>query len=426
MLRSYPLALCTLAIASTALAQDARYGRDRFRQMDREWPTANEYRAASGAPGHAYWQQKVDYDMQLEIDDATQKLTGSETITYHNNSPDKLDYLWMQLDQNLWQPGSDAQVTSSGTVGDSISLGDLRKYSDVYEGGFRITAVNDASGNAIPYAINKTMMRVDLPKAIPPGGTLVFHINWWYPINDRLKVGGRSGWEYFPEDKNYIYAMAQFYPRLCVYNDYAGWQNKQFLGQGEFTLEYGDFKVAITVPADHIVGATGELQNASNVLTNEQQSRLGKARSADSPVMIVTADEARENEKEGTSAKKTWVFKAITVRDFAFASSRKFIWDGMDQPVGDHHVLCMSFFPKEGDPLWSQYSTKVVAHTIKTYSKYSVDYPYPVAQSVHTKDIGMEYPMICFNGGRPEKDGTYSADTKAGMIGVVTHEVGHT
>ncbi|MCB0792475.1 MAG: M1 family metallopeptidase [Flavobacteriales bacterium] len=419
-----PVLLAGLTLAS-AVAQDNGPGHGRFQQMIAEWPTPNEYRTASGAPGHAYWQQKVDYDMHVTIDDATQKLTGEETITYRNNSPDGLDYLWLQLDQDLWVPGSDAEMTTPGRIGDSIPIARLRNYSFIYVGGFRITAVRDGGGRDLDHTVNGTMMRVDLPHTLAPGRSFVFHIDWWYPINDRLKVGGRSGWEYFPEDGNYIYAMAQFYPRLCAYNDYEGWQNKQFLGRGEFTLEFGDFKVAITVPADHIVGATGELQNASSVLTPEQRSRLERARSASRPLMIVTEDEAHISEKKKATDTRTWVFKAGQVRDFAFASSRKFLWDGMDQTVGDHHVLCMSFYPGEADPLWGQYSTRAVAHAIKTYSKYSIDYPYPVAQSIHTDRMGMEYPMICFNGVRPEKDGTYSEEAKLGLIKVVIHEVGH-
>lgn len=434
MLRSHALALCTL-LATASFAQDSpRYGRDKFRQLDQELPTPNEQRTASGAPGHAYWQMKADYDIKVEIDDATQKLTGSETITYHNQSPDKLEYLWLQLDQNIFEPGSDANLIRTGTIGDSVSLRTLERWTQPFEGGFRITSVTDAAGAKLKYTINKTMMRIDLPKPLAPGAVYNFKVAWWFPINDRDKVGGRSGYEYFPEEDNHLYTIAQFYPRMCAYMDYSGWMHKQFLGQGEFTLDFGDYTLSITVPSDHIVGATGTLQNESAVLTATQRERLAKARKADSPVMIVTPAEAAEAEKSKATGKKTWVFKSQNVRDVAFASSRKFIWDGMNQPVGDpglngsagvHNVLCMSFYPKEGNPLWEQYSTKVVAHTIKTYSKYTIDYTYPVAISVHTDRIGMEYPMICFNGGRPEKDGTYSERTKYGMIGVITHEVGH-
>lgn len=417
--------LVTLLTFSTVAQDSPRYGRDKFRQLDQELPTPNEQRTASGAPGHAYWQMKADYDIKVEIDDATQKLTGSETITYHNESPDKLDYLWLQLDGNIFEPGSDANLIRTGTIGDSVSLKEVRKWVEPFDGGFRITSVTDVSGNKLKHTINKTMMRIDLPKALAPGAVYSFNIGWWFPINDRMKVGGRSGYEYFKEEDNYLYTIAQFYPRMCAYMDYSGWMHKQFLGSGEFTLDFGDYSLSVTVPSDHIVGATGVLQNESAVLSAEQRSRLLKARTADLPVMIVTPEEALKAEKTKVSSKKTWVFKSQNVRDVAFASSRKFIWDGQNQPVGKHNVLCMSFYPKEGNPLWEQYSTKVVAHTIKTYSKYTCDYIYPVAISVHTDKIGMEYPMIAFNGGRPEPDGTYSERTKYGMIGVIIHEVGH-
>jgi hypothetical protein len=281
------------------------------------------------------------------------------------------------------------------------------------------------SGQPMKYFINKTMMRIDLAKPLLPGQSISFQIKWWYNINDRMQVGGRSGYEYFEADQNYLYTIAQFFPRMCVYNDVTGWQNKQFLGRGEFTLPFGDYEVSITVPADHIIGATGECQNYASILSSEQRKRLEQARKSDTPVIIVTQAEAEAAEKNKASQTKTWVYKATNVRDFAFASSRKFIWDAQKQTVGNKDVLCMSYYPKEGNPLWERYSTKLVAHTIKTYSKYTINYPYPVAISVHSKWIGMEYPMICFNGGRPEPDGTYSEGEKYGMWGVIIHEVGH-
>ncbi len=432
-----------LLLLNAAVAQDSpRYGRDKFRQLDQELPTPNEQRTASGAPGHAYWQMKADYDIHVEISEPVggtvgssgvenlPKLTGYETITYHNQSPDKLDYLWLQLDQNIFEPKSDANTTRTGTIPDSVSIDQISKWVKPFDGGYRVTSVTDANGGKLNYTINKTMMRVDLPKPLAPGGSYSFKVNWWNWINDRFKWGGRGGYEYFPEEDNYIFTIAQFYPRMCAYMDYQGWQHKQFLGAGEFTLDFGDYSLSITVPADHVVASTGILQNETSALTAEQRARLTKARSATAPVLIVTPEEARQNEAKTPEAKralgkKTWTYKAQNVRDVAFATSRKFIWDGMDQPVGDRHVLCMSFYPKEGNPLWGQFSTKVVAHTIKTYSKHTTDYQWPVAQSIHTDRIGMEYPMICFNGGRPEKDGTYSERTKYGMIGVIIHEVGH-
>ncbi|MEZ4806193.1 MAG: M1 family metallopeptidase [Flavobacteriales bacterium] len=416
----------TAVLCFSVQAQDAlRFGRDKFRQLDQELPTPNTYRTASGAPGHQYWQQKADHDIQVELDEEKRTITGIGTITYHNLSPDRLDYLWVQLDQNVRAKDSDASKIGTGTIGDSLSVQDLQRMVEPFDGGFRIDAVTDASGRPLRHTINGTMMRIDLPRPLAAGQSTTFKLAWWYPVQDRIKYGGRSGYEYFPEEDNCIFTIAQFFPRMAVYADYQGWQHKQFLGRGEFTLTFGDYKVAITVPADHVVAATGTLQNENAVLTAAQRARLARARTALSPVMIVTEEEARKAEQGKSTAKRTWSFSATNVRDFAFASSRKFIWDGMAQPVAGRNVLCMSFYPKEGNPLWEQYSTKVVAHTIRTYSKFTVDYPYPVAISVHTDHIGMEYPMICFNGGRPEVDGTYSERTKYGMIGVIIHEVGH-
>lgn len=397
----------------------------KFAQLDQELPTPNEYRNAAGAPGHKYYQQKADYKMNITIDDETQKLSGFETITYTNNSPDKLDYLWLQLDQNIYSVDSDSKIIEVEKMEDFKTIGDIRKKTFYYDGGFKIEEIKTVNGQKMRYFINKTMMRIDLDKPLMPNTSISFQIKWWYNINDRMAVGGRSGYEYFEKDKNYLYTIAQYFPRMCVYNDVTGWQNKQFLGRGEFTLPFGDYDVNITVPSDHIVGATGECQNLSTVLTAEQRKRLDQARKSDSPILIVTQAEAEKAENNKSKQTKTWNFKATNVRDFAFASSRKFIWDAQNVSVGQKNVLCMSYYPKEGNPLWERYSTKLVAHTIKTYSKYTVDYPYPVAISVHSKWIGMEYPMICFNGGRPEADGTYSEQEKYGMWGVIIHEVGH-
>ena len=401
------------------------FGQEKFAQLGQELPTPNEYQTASGAPGHSYYQQKADYKIKVHLDDETQKITGEETITYTNNSPDQLDYLWIQLDQNVRAMDSDSKLISIEKMEDFQSIGSVERKLFEFDGGFKIESVTTTSGQEMEYFINKTMMRIDLAKPLGPKGSISFDIKWWYNINDRMKVGGRSGHEHFEEEDNYLYTIAQWFPRMCVYNDVEGWQNKQFLGRGEFTLPFGDYEVEITVPEDHIVGATGELQNASSVMTSEQRARMKEAMTAEEPVLIVTQAEAEANEKEKLKGEKTWVFKAKNVRDFAFASSRKFMWDAQGVQVGGKKVLAMSYYPKEGNPLWERYSTKLVAHTVKVYSKYTVDYPYPVAISVHSKWIGMEYPMICFNGGRPEADGTYSERTKYGMWGVIIHEVGH-
>lgn len=400
----------------------------KFEQLGQVLPTPNEYRSASGAPGPKYWQQKADYDMSIELNDENQSIAGSETITYHNNSPDVLKYLWLQLDQNLFAKDSNTPKTATSSVVDSVTTktiaGQLGLHN--FDGGFKLKAVKDASGKALPYTINATMMRVDLPQPLQPGGNVSFSVEWSFNIVDRNLLGGRSGMEFFPEEGNYIYTVAQFFPRMCVYDDAVGWQNKQFLGRSEFTVPFGDYTVRITVPADHMVGATGMIQNPQDVLTPAERERFELAKKTfDKPVIIRTQAEASQLEKTKSKEKKTWTFKAENVRDFAFASSRKFIWDAMAVKVGDKTPLAMSYYPKEGNPLWEKESTIAVKNTLEVYSKFTIDYPYPQATSVHTASIGMEYPMICFNFGRPAKDGSYSDRTKWGMIGVVIHEVGH-
>lgn len=413
------LSLSTVLLALSVSAQT------KFAQLDIELPTPNEYRTAAGAPGHGYYQQKADYKMSLTLDDAKQTIRGEEIITYTNNSPDVLVYLWLQLDQNIFKPDSDSKLIAVEKMEDFQSIKDVERKLMTFEGGFNIEMVAAVNGEKMHYAINKTMMRIDPAKPLGPKQSISFKIKWWYNINDRMKFGGRSGYEYFEKDNNYLYTIAQFFPRMCVYNDVEGWQNKQFLGKGEFTLPFGDYDVSITVPSDHIVAGTGELQNGASVMTAEQKQRMEKAKSSNTPVLIVTQAEAENAEKNKATGTKTWTFKAKNVRDFAFATSRKFMWDAQNTVVKGKNILCMSFYPKEGNPLWERYSTKLVAHTIQTYSKYTIDYPYPVAISVHSNQIGMEYPMICFNGGRPNEDGTYSEQTKYGMWGVIIHEVGH-
>jgi len=415
-----------LPVLAVAQQEPTKYWEDKFKQLGPELATPNEQRTASGAPGNAYWQQRADHAMNITIDDATQTLYGEETITYYNQSPDALSYLWLQLDQNAFEKTADSYAIEQMKMGESVSYNDLVDLTPWYDGGFKLDYVRDASGKALPYTVNKTMMRIDLPQSLKPGGTFVFKIKWWYNINDRIRLGGRSGYEYFEEDGNYLYTMAQFFPRMVVYCDNQGWQHKQFLGAGEFTLNFGNYDVKITVPADHVVAATGVLQNAKDVLTAEELKRFNAAKTSDEPIVIVTQEEAEKKEKnKETSKTKTWHFKAENVRDFAFANSRKFIWDAQAVKIGDKTPLAMSYYPKEGNPLWGQFSTRVVAHTLRSYSEHTIDYPYPVAISVHTKWMGMEYPMICFNGGRPEKDGTYDQGTRDGMISVIIHEVGH-
>jgi hypothetical protein len=424
------LLFLSLLLSTTNLSwsqQDDKNETSKFAQLEPLLPTPNVYRSGSGAPGHLYWQQQADYQMQLVLDDEKQWLYGKETITYTNNSPDPLTYLWLQLDQNLFRPDSDTYSTQTAALSERSNMWQLQRATGDYnyDGGFNIKSVTDANGKPLRYVINKTMMRIDLEQPMKTGDKFSFKIEWDYHINDQLLVGGRSGYEYFPEDKNYLYEMAQFFPRMAVYDDVNGWQNKQFLGSGEFALTFGDYDVEITVPADHIVAATGVLQNPEEVLTEAQRTRLKQSETAENPVLIVTEREAREAEKNRSKQTKTWKFSAENVRDYAWASSRKFVWDAMGVQVAEKNVMAMSYYPKEGNPLWGQYSTEVVAHTLEVYSKYTIDYPYPVAISVHGPVWGMEYPMICFNGGRPEPDGTYSDRIKYAMISVIIHEVGH-
>lgn len=397
-----------------------------FRQMYDLLPTPNNYRTASGLPGHDYFQQRADYLIYVTLDDKLQRISGNEKITFHNNSKEALSYIWLQLDQNLMSQESDSYTIQQHKLQDKISTETVQKWDRSFDGGFKIEKVFDDKNNKLKFQINKTMMRIDLPSLLLPGNSFSFHINYWYNINDRMKLGGRSGYEYFADDDNYLYTIAQFFPRMCAYNDVEGWQNKQFLGSGEFTLIFGNYEVHITVPDDHLVAATGTLQNAHKVLTKKQMDRFNEAqKSFNQPVIISTMDEAIEREKTKSRKEKTWIFKAENVRDFAFASSRKFIWDAMNVQLENRTSMAMSMYPKEGNPLWEKYSTKTVAHTLKTFSKYTVDYPYPVAWSINADNIGMEYPMISFNFGRCEKDGTYSKRTKYGVISVIIHEVGH-
>ena len=398
----------------------------KFEQLDQVLPTPNEYRSGSGAPGPRYWQQKADYTISVELNDDSQRISGTETITYHNNSPDVLRYLWLQLDQNILSDNNTLKSTAADEVADSAAAKTYASKISDFDAGFDIKSVKATSGKPLQFFINNTMMRVDLPEPLKTGEKFSFNIDWAYNIVDRNIFRQRSGLEYFPDDKNYVYTIAQFFPRMCVYDDVDGWQNKQFLGTGEFALPFGDYKVSITVPSDHLVAASGVLQNPQDVLSKNERERFEKAKTSFSkPVIIVTEKEAIEKEKSRAKTKKTWEFHAENVRDFAFASSRKFIWDAQAVKIGDKTPLAMSFYPKEGNPLWEQESTKAVKNTLEVYSRMTIDYPYPVAISVHTASIGMEYPMICFNFGRPNKDGSYTPLLKQGMIGVIVHEVGH-
>ncbi|MFC4209970.1 M1 family metallopeptidase [Pedobacter lithocola] len=401
---------------------------NKFEQLGTILPTPNEQRTASGAPGVKYWQQRADYNIKCTLDEKNLLLTGSETVTYTNNSPDPLTYIWLQLDENEHSTDKSANyqdATKMPAVGTTQSIDNL---SSTANNGFGINVLKltDATGKKLSYTVNKTMMRIDLPVALRTGQKYIFNIDWNYKITDRMSVGGRGGYEFFPADGNYLFTMAQWYPRLCVYSDFQGWQNHQFTGRGEFALTFGDFKVQMTVPADHLVGSTGECINYSAVLNPTQLSRYNSAKTASAPVEIQTLAEAKTAESKKATGTKTWIFQANNVRDFAWTASRKFIWDAMPQKIAANNntVMCMSFYGKEAYNLYSKFSTRAVAHTIKTYSDYTIPYPYPVAQSIEAAN-GMEYPMICFNYGRTDADGTYSESTKNGMLGVIIHEVGH-
>lgn len=420
------LALALLPIVS--FGQQAKW-QGKFEQLDQILPTPNEYRTGSGTPGSKYWQQRADYTIDAEIDETTNTLKAKETIVYHNNSPENLKFLWLQLDQNVNKKESEDFGSYYGPVRDSLSTLHMQYLTRAIEfpAGYTIASVKDGAGNNLLITINKTMMRVDLPAPLKSGEKYTMNIEWSYPITDRSNfLLSREGYEYFPEDKNTAYLIAHWFPRMCVFDDYEGWQNKQFQRLGEFALEFGDYKVNITVPADHIISSTGALQNAKDVLTATELQRFEKGKTAfDKPIFVVTPDEAKAKEKTKSTAKKTWTFHANNVRDFAFASSRKFIWDIQAVKLPTNTVLAMSFYPKEGLPVWQEESTLAIKNALEIYSKYTFDYPYPTANSVNTSNIGMEFPMISFNGGRPGKDGKMSQAAKDGMITTIVHEVGH-
>ncbi len=401
---------------------------NKFRQMYQEFATPNMYRSASGTPGPSYYQQQADYKMDIELDDKNARLYGEETITYHNNAPEALEFLWLQLDQNVRSRDSKSPLRNGNGVNVAYTTGSFAQtyMTEGFDGGFRIEYVRDAGGNPLPYTINQTMMRVDLPQPLKTGEKVSFSVKWWYNIPDHTVDRARSGYEYFEKDGNRAYVIAQFFPRMAVYSDVEGWQNHQFWGSGEFALPFGNYDVNITVPADHILDATGRLLNRKEVFSKEMMKRYEEAqRSYDKPVLIVTQEEVEAAEKGFSEKKKTWKFRAENVRDYAFATSRKFIWDMQAVKIGDRDVMAVSLYPKEGNPLWEELSTKAVASTLKSYSAHTFDYPYHKAISVHAKNQGMEYPMICWNYGRPNEDGSYSDRTKYGMISVIIHEVGH-
>ena len=421
------LVLCVYGAQSQHQSNPGSNHGNSFEDLNYLLPTPNNYRTASGAPGPNYWQQRADYDISVELDEPNNTLTGSETITYFNNSPTPLTYLWLQLDENFHNPASESNHATTGKMQNrmtDVQLSNLEPWRKLEGYGVNITSATDATGKTLSYTINQTMMRLELPMTLSPGQKFAFKLKWNYKIPDKLTRYGRGGFEYFADDDNNLYSIAQFYPRMAVYSDFQGWQTLQFTSGAEFALNFGNFKVSITVPSDHIVAATGECQNYKNLLTGDQFARWTKAQTSKEPVEVVTLDEALQASMQKSTTKKTWVYYANNVRDFAFNTSRRLVWDAMAVNVEGKKVMCMSYYGKEAYPLYRKFSTKVVAHTIKTYSKFTVAYPYPVAISVEAA-IGMEYPMLAMNYGRAEKDGTYTEATKYGMIGVIIHEVGH-
>ena len=429
----YCFASMLFLFAGIALAQEeapkekepGHYNQSKFRQLYEEFATPNTYRSASGAPGPDYYQQQADYKMDIVLDDKNAKIFGEETITYYNNSPDDLEFLWVQLDQNVRAKDSKSPLRNGGGVPlAEMAGGFVQKYiGEPFDGGFNIEHVKDANGRPLSYTINQTMMRINIPKPLKSKENISFSIKWNYNIPDHTVNRARSGYEYFPKDGNRAYVIAQFFPRMAVYSDVEGWQNHQFWGSGEFALPFGNYEVNITVPADHVLDATGVLLNRKEVFSREMMKRYEQAKkSYDQPVLIVTQEEAEAAEKSFSEKTKTWKFRAENVRDYGFATSRKFIWDMQAVKVGNQDVMAVSLYPKEGNPLWEELS---VVQTLKSYSKYTFDYPYHKAISVHAKNQGMEYPMICWNYGRPNEDGTYSDRVKYGMISVIIHEVGH-
>lgn len=410
------------------IAQDHNPGSNhgnRFEQLDWLLQSPNEYRTASGAPGPKYWQQRADYDITVDIDEERNILTGAETVTYYNNSPDVLSYIWLQLDENFHRKTTEANLSRTGGLPSRISDSYLDNLANkrMDSLGVNITLLTDVAGKKLSYTINQTMMRIDLPVPLKPGQKFVFNVKWNYKINEKAQ-GDRGGYEFFAEDGNNLYSITQWFPRMAVYSDFQGWQHLQFTGGSEFALTFGNYKVKITVPSDHIVASTGECRNYPAVLTPTQLQRYQKAQSSSEIIEIVTLAEALENSKTKKKDKKTWIFEAQNVRDFAFNTSRRLVWDAKATNIDGRKVMCMSFYGKEAYPIYSKYSTRATEHTLKVYSRLTIPYPYPVAQSVEA-NIGMEYPMLAMNFGRANKDGSYSQAVRNGAISVIIHEVGH-
>jgi hypothetical protein len=402
----------------------SRTNRSMFRALD--WPDPTSLRNAAGSPGPAYWQQQVDYKIEARLDTVEHKIYGSEHITYTNGSPDRLRYLWVQLDQNVRSIEHSRSYKTEGALPEELSprarafLG-----REQFDGGYNVTRVQVAGAGGLAdtrHIINGSEMRVDLLQPLESGGAVEFEIDWDYRIPD----DGRGGKERV--DDGWLYEMAQWFPRLSVYDDVNGWQTDQFLGSGEFYLEFGNYDVELTVPSNHIVQSTGVLQNPEQVLTQTQRDRLAQAMTSETPTFIIRPDEVMDPSTRPTSSGTlTWHFVAENVRDFAWVSSKTYVWDaaGYRYASDNRLVEAHSLYPRVAMPLWDSLSTRAVIQTLETYGRMAFEYPYPKASNIHGPVGGMEYPMIAFCGARPRPDGSYHDQVARGLVSVTIHEVGH-
>lgn len=376
----------------------------------------NEYRGATGEPGPKYWQNRANYQIAASLDDVNDAITASVTITYINNSPYALPFVWLQMDENLYDLTSRGQAKMPATG--------RSRYGDAgskFEGGYKISSVQliggkGSSATNLKPVISDTRMQLVLPAPVAAnGGTVKFKIDYSYNIP--MYGADRTG--ILPTKNGKIYAVAQWYPRMCVFDDLQGWNTLPYLGASEFYLEYGDFDFTINAPASHIVVASGELQNPSEVLTPEQVKRLAQAKGSDKTVMIRTSDEVNNPSSRPHKDRLTWHFKMTNSRDVSWASSKSFIWDAarMNMPSGKK-ALAMSVYPEEskGDSAWGR-ATEYTKGAIESYSNRWFEFPYPVAVDVATNISGMEYPGIVF---------CRSTSKGRGLFGVTSHEFGHT
>lgn len=422
-------ALVLVAGAATVAAAQSS-ATDAFASLEgAPWPTPNAYRSASGVPGHAYWQQRVNYRIAARLDEDSREVRGRADITYTNNSPDTLSYLWLLLDQNIYRGNSlsEMSVTTDGKPVTEKDSARARRYRE-WQGGFHDLRVTNNQGRPLTFFIYDTLMRVDLAQPIGPGKQVRLAVEWRLPLVETRLADARDGYECVaPAEGGCIFQVAAWYPRLAAYSDYEGWHTQPFLGAGEFALEFGDYDVSLTVPDDHVVAATGELVNQADVLDPTRRARLQAARDADDPIHIITPEEARVAQRGRPGGDRTWHFRAGNVRDFAFASSRRFAWDALGVAQDDAErplVLAMSYYPPEANPLWQEHSTRSIAHAIRVYGQSLFPYPYPVAMAVNGPVDGMEYPMIIFNAARAASARPTQREIDY-LVEINIHEIGH-